>query len=486
PAATLLLNQTTLGETNAHAYLSRRFGGAQGFTLLAAATRRPARDLNHDGFAEIAQTAPLMLHPRWFFGLGKKTGGDLGVNFSQNHLRGGDQAAIRENQASAEHPFYQRERIQRFTAHGQIHTLLSPTATWTLRGAGSAFGRSGMYAGLDFAGRQLNTYLETNVLWHVRQTDAVLGGSLTTEHFDLRHSAPTVAFGDFGQQTAGVFAQLDRRFSQKVALQLGLRTDHSSRYGWFVLPRASLLYRPGAQLSARLGYGRGYKAPDLFAATEPSDFTRLLPLSASIRPDLAHSLNLDLNYRLLLFEALSLQFNQAFYYVHLTAPFVLQRDAAGAIFLENAHATGQVLGTDSYLQLRYAAWELYLGYNHTQSERRATDRSKSPEPFNPQDKVAATLAWSLAPHWRFGLEAAWTGRQYGNGGEGYPTFWFFAGMVARQFNWGRVVLNCENLGDARQARHAPLVTGSRLAPAFAPLWGPVEGRVVNLSVKLDL
>ena len=67
-----------------------------------------------------------------------------------------------------------------------------------------------------------------------------------------------------------------------------------------------------------------------------------------------------------------------------------------------------------------------------------------------------------------------------------PDFWFFAVMIAREFKWGSLVLNCENAGDSRQSKHEPLVTGTRLNPVFTPVWGPVEGRVVNLALKVAL
>lgn len=49
----LLLNQTTLGETNVNAYWSQKTTETQGITLLAAGTSKPARDINSDGFAEV-------------------------------------------------------------------------------------------------------------------------------------------------------------------------------------------------------------------------------------------------------------------------------------------------------------------------------------------------------------------------------------------------------------------------------------------------
>lgn len=457
----------------------------QGFTLLAAGTARPARDINKDGFAEIARSRQWLLHPRFFWGIGQKTSGNLGISMSQNLLRGGDYEAVKNGAASAQHPFFQKDNAQRMTASGQLASRISANASWTLRGAGSVFKRDGSYAGLLFEGQQFNSYFETNLVLKKKADDWVFGANLASEQFRLNSASPAVDFGNFGTHTLGFFLQNDHRFSKKWAFQTGFRVDKNSRYGAFALPRASLLFKPTSAFSARFGYGRGYKTPELFSVVEPADFQRLQPLAATVRTDMANSLNADLSIQKLLFEAVSMQVNQAFYFVGLAHPFEVVTDSAGRISLQNIAGTGRVLGTDTYIQLKYKELELYLGYNHTLSERRFSDGSQQNEPFNPGDKVAFTAAWAIPERWRFGIETAFTGNQFVNEGRRVPSYWFWAAMVARQFHWGSLVLNCENLGDARQSRQEALVTGNFQQPVFSPIWGAVEGRVLNFSVKVD-
>jgi iron complex outermembrane receptor protein/outer membrane receptor for ferrienterochelin and colicins len=485
PKSTLLFNQTTLGESDVNAFFSRKVTPSQGFTILAAGTYKKRQDINGDGFSEVPFTRQWALQPRWFFGMGKKANANLGFSYSQNRLRAGDMVAVGQNAATGEHPFLQNETGRRMTISGQASGPVCAHATWTLRGAGSAFRRSGYYAGLDFAGRQINSYAEANVWWAWPHDDLVLGANLTGEKFELEKTIPAVPFGSFGDLTSGIFAQLDHRFSKKVALQAGFRTDRHSQYGWFALPRISVLYKPVNNFSARIGYGRGYKTPNLFDAAEPAEFQQLQPLDALVHPDLANSVNADLNFQRLLFDALSIQINQAFYYAGLARPFETVSDTSGHIFLQNAAGNALVLGTDTYLQMTFKKLEFYLGYNHTLSRRERPGLDVLFEPFNPKDKIAATLAWSWHDAWRIGLEAAYTGNQYVYNNRRVPSYWFVAAMIARKFHWGTIVLNCENLGDARQSRHEPLVTGGLLHPVFLPVWGPVEGRVLNLSVKVD-
>jgi iron complex outermembrane receptor protein/outer membrane receptor for ferrienterochelin and colicins len=49
-----------------------------------------------------------------------------------------------------------------------------------------------------------------------------------------------------------------------------------------------------------------------------------------------------------------------------------------------------------------------------------------------------------------------------------------------------VVLNGENILDYRQSKEEVLYTGTITNPVFNPLWAPIDGRVINLSVKWHL
>ena len=484
PRTTLLLNQTTLGETDLNAFISRRFKRGNGFTLLAAGEIKTQRDINADGFAEVPRNRSLLIHPRYFFNAGKNTDGNIGLTFSDTRLDGGDLEAIKNKAASTLFPYYERDHSRRMTLAGQLQHRFSETTTATLKSTGSLFRRDGSYVLFNFEGRQISSYSEANVLWKKDAHTLVAGANLNSEDFK-KIAGDTVSFVDYQNITAGLFAQHDWQITPKFALETGLRTDHHNRFGWRVLPRVGIFYKPSGAVSIRLAYGAGYKNPDIFSIAEPVEYPFLKPLQAGIVPNLAHSLNMDAGYHALLWEKVGFQINQAFYYTRLQKPFIATSDAAGNIFLENASWYASSIGTDTYIQLDYNGIELYLGYNHTLSEQHRPGGNVH-TPFNPQNKVALTLAYEIPEKWRMGIESALSANQYVDDNRRVPDFWFWAAMIARQFKWGSLVLNCENVGDSRQSRHEPLVTGTRLDPVFTPVWGPVEGRVVNLAVKISL
>lgn len=155
------------------------------------------------------------------------------------------------------------------------------------------------------------------------------------------------------------------------------------------------------------------------------------------------------------------------------------------ILLQNQPYECRSLGTDTYVRFSYNNLELYLGYNHTTSKY--SDAAHTFVPFAPRDKFAGTLAYEIPDKWRFGIENSRVGSQYLYNNQPAPSYWFWAAMISRQLgSHFTIVLNGENIFDARQGKHEALYTGSITAPQFLPLWGPVDGRTINLSVKYTL
>jgi iron complex outermembrane receptor protein/outer membrane receptor for ferrienterochelin and colicins len=83
-----------------------------------------------------------------------------------------------------------------------------------------------------------------------------------------------------------------------------------------------------------------------------------------------------------------------------------------------------------------------------------------------------------------GIEASYVGNQFIYNNQRVNNFWFLAAMIERKLKMGSIVINCENLLDTRQSKFDPLVTGTRANPVFKSIWGPLEGRVINVSWKV--
>ena len=49
-----------------------------------------------------------------------------------------------------------------------------------------------------------------------------------------------------------------------------------------------------------------------------------------------------------------------------------------------------------------------------------------------------------------------------------------------------LVVNCENIFDERQSRREPLFDGNIAQPIFRNLYMPIDGRVVNVALRVKL
>jgi iron complex outermembrane receptor protein/outer membrane receptor for ferrienterochelin and colicins len=476
---TLTLNATSLKEFNLNAFTAGK-KEKLGWTIFGGGTLKTPVDINGDGFAEVPQDRNVLLHPRIFYTFNPRTKLIVGLTSSYDHRMSGDIKAIR-SQPDSIRRFLQQDNLWRNTVDLQLTNTLTEKHTLTFKSAASAFQRALNYSGFRFDGTQYSTYSELNDFIQLKKNNLVIGGNFISETF-VKNSGDSTSFHNYDYNTTGVFIQDEFQATEKLSLQAGLRADHHNTYGNFFLPRISVFYKASAHLSVRLGWGTGYKVPNLFDFSDPSN--RLMDVTPTVKPEHSYGMNTDVNYHTLLFDKLSIQVNEALYFTHINNPLMVD-PSSNQVHILNAYYVINSYGTDTYVRLSYADVELYLGYNHTESLQEAQHQAMN-MPFNPKDKFSTTLAYNIEGKWRTGIEASWMGNQYDYSYERVPGFWFLAAMVERKFKKVSFVLNCENLLDTRQSKFEPLVYGAISNPVFKSIWGPLEGRVVNFSVKITL
>jgi outer membrane receptor for ferrienterochelin and colicins len=477
---TVTLNATTLKEGDFNLFSSVK-GKKTGFTVFGGANTRQAVDINGDDFTEVPSDFNFTLHPRLFFNLSPKTSLVIGLFYNLDNRSGGDIDAVKSGRDSI-HPFLETEKTFRNTGDLTLTSTHQKTGTITFKTAGSSFQRDLNSNGFVFNGIQYSFYNELNDVVSFKKHTLVAGLNYTAETFLITKS-DALFFHNYSYSTAGCFVQDDWQVLKKVSLQAGLRYDHHNTFGDFFLPRISIFYKPTQKLSIRFASGTGYKTPNLFDLTDPQ--INMLPVSAETSPERSIGINADISYHRLFWNKLNFIIDQAFYYTNIKNPLMITVDTNN--YLKAITGTFEVnsYGTDTYIRFRYEEIELYVGYNHTESLRQY-DTIRYNMPFNPKDKFSMTLAYEIESEWRFGLEAAYSGNQYVTDNIKVHDIWFMAAMLERKFKRASIVINCENLLDQRQSKYESLVRGTRQTPIFKPVWGNLEGRVVNLSFKINL
>jgi len=482
PELDVLLNHSTLKESNVNVYYAQRWTKT-GVTFFAGTTQQKAVDVNKDGFSDVPQLHQYIIHPKFFYYINPRTTLTAGYTGTFENRNGGDMHAIGTKEEGIS-KYFDNNTNSRHSVDVQYTQRGADGGKFTAKAVGSIFNVNENEKYFLTHGQQLNSYAELSYNKVVGKNDLVIGLNNTSENYSRKPDDSTLVHNYF-YNTTGLFAQDGIHFSDKFITELGLRVDYHNRYQWFVLPRIAFVYKPIDGMSIRLSSGTGYKVPEVFTSqTQMMGYQKLLPLADDVQSEKSYGINFDANYEFKLGEV-KLTVNQAVYYTNIQHAIIPVVHADGYYSLQSAPFNAHSLGTDTYIQSEWNNWELYVGYNHTVSKYR--DDANTNFPFAPRDKFASTFAYSIEGKWRMGIENSWVGSQYLPDNTKAPNYWFWAAMV--QHNFGEhfsVVLNCENIFDVRQGKNEPLYTGPMSDPQFKPLWGPIDGRAVNLSVKFSL
>jgi len=483
-AAEVILNQTSLGETNATAFLSKKYR-RWGYTLFGGYTWQKAADINKDGLSDVPKVQTLNLHPRLFFYPDDKTIITLGYSATSDHRKGGDMTVL-AGQADALHRYYETNNSVRSTgelmAERKINSALKATFKSSISGFDEVIRTNTHY----FSGSQLNYFSEATVLVTRQKYNCVVGADVQGTGFRKNQSDPT-PLEDFSSTTIGGFGQLTLQLPLKTLLQAGVRIDDHSRYGNFVLPSVAIIHHINGSFTARAGFGAGYKTPNaLDQQMVEYNIEQLQQVGDSVKPERSYGFNAELVYKKQWEREKKLYISSSPFLTQVDAPIVATEVKNDNVIFTNAARPVITRGVDNYAKLQLGELEVYLGYTYTFA-RRTYLAVNQLMPLTPLHHLAFTTTYEVEGKWRFGAEFDYTGMQYRDNDSRTPAWTTFAALIEKDF--GRrlaIMLNAENLFDTRQSRYETLYKGTLSSPKFKPVWAPLDGRVVNVALRLRL
>jgi outer membrane receptor for ferrienterochelin and colicins len=477
---TITLNQSTLKESNINLYLSNR-NKKTGFTFFTGGNYQKAVDVNKDGFSDAGNLKSFFIHPVIFFYPNEKNTLSVGFNSNYEDRNGGDMQVLK-NKKDNTHLFFIRNKSFRNSADFGWENKISKTEKLTVKGIASWFNRDISTNTFGMKANQLSYYSEVSYLKKSAKHDLVAGININGENFNKKLPDST-SIQNYNYTTLGLFVQDDWRIHPKFIAESGLRSDFHNKYGTFILPRLSLLYKINHEFTSRLGGGLGYKIPTVFdSEIDERDYPLLQPLQ-NVKAERSAGANWDVNFKKN-FNAFGLTINQSFYITQINDPLVAVTNT-GKITYANAYKPITTRGFETYIQFTFDKLEAYLGYTRAIAKK-LYDPAQPFLELSARDKFASVISYTFSDRFRACIEAAYTGKQYLETGNQSEPFLFVAGMVRYDIKNISVVLNCENLFDYRQTRKESIFSGSLQNPVFKQLWAPIDGRVINLSMKLSL
>ncbi len=481
--AVITLNATTLNEQDINAYFAKRWKKF-GYTIFAGYTHQNATDVNDDGLSDVPDLSTFTIHPRLFFYPDEKTMLTIGYNGTFEKRLGGDMQVI-NNLPDSMHQYYEQDITQRHTGELIFERTLRGQAKLTVKGTLSSFTRDITSNTDDINGNQLNYYSEASVFIPQKKNSIVAGINATGDDFKKLPGSDSIALNDFHTNTIGAFAQYTLHLFEQTTLEGGLRADHTDLYGDFILPRIALFHRFNDTWAARAGVGFGYKIPNaLDVQIIDYPIEDLQPLPSNIKAEKSTGYNLEGNFKKNLGDDVNLFINHAFFLTQITQPVIATQLADGRVFFSNADQPVTTMGFDTYVKLSVKTLELYLGYTYTDAERKYLQQNQF-LPLTPRNRFAFTAVRPFAKKWRAGLEGSFVGVEYRDGDINTQPYFLTSLMIERKFGkMFTLVLNGENLLNYRQTNYEQIYTGPLTNPTFKPLWAPIDGRVINLSLRI--
>lgn len=474
----LLINQSNLGASDFGTFISGK-SGKIGYTFLGTANYQKAFDVDKDDFTELPKTLAFTFSPKiWFYINDKNTLSISNQTITQNR-QGGDINVIK-NGASAGHTFFETNKsLRNFTAV-DFQSKLSDTKQLSAKQSFSVFNRSIDIPKYSFGGLQMNAYTDISFSQKFEKHALIFGSNVVYDRFTEDKSRSNQQ-RDFTLTTVGAYTQDTWDVSEKLSFENGLRLDYAGRFGAFVLPRLSALYKWNSAFTTRLSTGLGYKTPTMFTEqTESLAYQNVTNISDALKAERSAGGTFDLGYKTnfgdFIFSA-----NQMFFYSQINRPLILQSDLNGYFFV-NADKPVKSQGFETNLKFILNPFKFFVGYTYTDAKGLYLADNQT-LPLVPKNKLNMTFLYEVHGNIKMGIEGYYSTPQRLSNGTNSPDYWEFGFFVEKIFGKMAIYFNAENFTDTRQSRFKNVNEGTHLAPSFSEIWTHTEGRVLSGGIK---
>ena len=487
PIRELLLNQTTLGGSDAVAFLGGRLPSpvarppSTSYTLLGGLHTQRQVDRDSDGWTDLPGYSRGVLRPRLFWNSEGGSSAMLTAGVTNESRNGGTMA---DGLAPNGQPYPERLRTRRFDAGGTYRGLAGATGLVNLRGSYSSQRHRHFFGQIMERDEHETWFGEAAYTRAVGPRTWVVGAALLNESFDGRD----IEGFDYTFTTPGLFAQVTADLDANLSVTGSARVDRHSAYGTFVSPRASVLVRIGGPWTLRTSFGSGFFGPTPFTEeTEVVGLNAMRPLT-DVHAERAWGGSMDLGGSLGPWEL-----NLTAFTSRINDPIVV-RDAMTAVpRVEIVNVEGRLVIQGGEFLARWHAdpfrvTTTYTYVHGTETYGIFTDR---PMPLVPRHQAGVVTSYERQGVMRAGLEVYYTGTQFLENDSYRPKskdYFYIGALIERAFGSAKLFVNAENLLDVRQTDWDPLVRpfmgdGGRWTN---DVWAPLDGFVLNAGLRLAM
>ena len=480
PVLDLMFTQTQALGSTANIFYSKR-NKKFGVSLYGSGHFQKIYDPENDGFSNLPETKSISFNPKLFYYPSENTTLWFGLNGTYDDRIGGDVNKI-ENGENGIHQYTEENISKRLSSQFVYKTQFEDFSSLEFKNSIAFFDRDLTIPNFNFDGKQLNTFTEITYNKALTKTDWIFGGNLYTSNFDENDNATLQR--DQKNITFGTFVNNIFDISENWILETGLRADYNTDFGFFPLPRISLLYKNNSGLSSRIGGGLGYKIPDVFTEeAEYINFQNVLAIDKSVmKAERSYGMNLDFNYQGYLSDEIGFSINQLFYLTAIKDALLLNSTNNNFFKFENATDNIISRGAETNIKFTYKDFRWFLNYA-------LINTTLNYLPGNPQKPLTAkhnagSILMYESDKWRIGYETYYTGKQNLSDGTETTDFITMGLLAMRNFKFGTVFVNFENFTDRRQSRFSPLVLPPHQNPVFPEIYAPTDGFIFSVGILI--
>ena len=486
PGREVLLNQTSLGGSDATLWLTDRAADRWTWTMIAGFHRQGRRDLDDDGWTDVSGYERGMVRPRLFYSDEKGASVMVTGGAIVEGRRGG---TLDGRVAPDGAPFDESLDTSRGDAGGVVRRVLPSSHLVSVRGSYGRQSQDRNFGGVRERGVRSTGFGEISLQGMRGGHTWVAGGAYQHDGYNARD----FPMFDYSFNAPAVFAQ-DEFGSGSMRVSLSGRLDVHDEYGTLASPRASLLWRPGPDWTFRVSAGGGAFAPTPFIEdTDETGLSRVAPLEG-LEAERAWGGSLDVTRRVGGLEVTGTLFastvRNPVQLIDATGSSRVQIDPGRPFVFLNAAGPTDTVGSEVLGRYRSGPFLAVATYAFVHSRELDEESGARREvPLTPRHYAAIDLMFETEDWGRAGLELYYVGRQEldDNPYRTRSVGQFIVGaLVEKRFEKLRIFVNAENLGNVRQTRYDPLVRPERNRDGrwTVDAWSPLDGRVVNGGVRV--
>lgn len=478
--STVLANVSSGGARDLEAFLTAQ--GTQGWsgTLTAGAHDQSREDVNHDGWADLPGYRRYTVQPRAWWNPDADRSLFFTVGLTDEYREGGTLAGdVLPNGAS----FAEAQHTRRVDGGVVSRWLVGDGIALDGHLSSTSTRLDRIFGVQRIASTQTTVFGEEALSGTARDHAWVLGVAFNHDALAAR-AVPGVGYA---YNVPALFAQDEFAPVAWVKLAASARVDVHNVYGTFFSPRLSALFRqPDSRWSLRASIGGGYAAPTPFVdEIEATGLGALLPLTG-LRAERAVSESLDAKW-----ADHGWDVNASVFTSEIRDPLVAQSVSGPKLELVNAPGPRRAPGAETLIRRVIGPLQLIASWSYLDVSEATASGARQDAALVPRHSGELAGILESDKRGRVGVELGYVGRQsldddpYRRVSE--PYFELNA-LGEIRFGDTAIFLNAIDLTNVRQTRFDPLIRPT-LGPGGNPItdvWGPLEGRIFNLGVRLEL